>query len=119
MGFLREINARVQTPVDGVPGVKENIGLRYKVLKLIDGSVEDLVDVLYVANKGQNPRLTVQALEAYVEDEVEDVDALFDEVLGFLEMSNCTRRETVGARKMAETMMKNQEGALCPACFHG
>lgn len=33
MGFLRELNKRVSTPVDGLPDVKKNIGLRLEFLQ--------------------------------------------------------------------------------------
>ena len=53
MGFMREINKRVGTPVDGVPDVKKNIGLQYMVASIIDGDIEALVEVLDIANKGK------------------------------------------------------------------
>ena len=51
MGFLREINRTVQTPVDGAPGVKNSVGLRHMAGRLIDGQVEALLEVIYLANK--------------------------------------------------------------------
>lgn len=95
MGFLREINKRVATPVDGLKDVKQNIGLRYMVSGILDGDVEALVEVLDVANKGQNPRITKNSLDAYVEDENTDIDALFAEVLDFLKKANVTKKTVV------------------------
>lgn len=95
IGFLREINKRVQIPMDGVPNVKNNVGLRYAVGQLIDGSVEDLLDVIYLANKTENPRVTMPALEAWVDDEDTDIDAAFDDVMGFLRRANATKKEVV------------------------
>ena len=88
MGFLREVNKKVSTPVDGLKDVNKNIGLQYMVAGVIDGDLEALVDILEVANKGQNPRITRAALDAYIDNEDTDIDALFDEVLDFLKKLN-------------------------------
>lgn len=92
MGFMREINKRVGTPVDGVPDVKKNIGLQYMVASIIDGDVEALVDVLDVANKGKKPRVTKFLLDSYIDDEETDIEALFNEVLDFLGKANATKK---------------------------
>lgn len=91
-GFLKEINKRVMMPVDGVPGLKREAGLRYKVAGMLDGSVDDLIEILEVANRGQEPRATRQILEDYVSDEATDIDQLFREVLDFLKNANCTKK---------------------------
>ena len=91
MGFMREINKRVGTPVDGLPDVKKNIGLQYSVAGIIDGDLEALVDILEVANKGQNPRVTRQLLDGFIDDENTDIDALFCNVLDFLRRANATK----------------------------
>lgn len=92
MGFMREINKKVGTPVDGLPDVKKNIGLQYNVAGILDGDVEALVDVLDVANKGQTPRVTRQLLDVYIDDENTDIDALFDTVIDFLKSANATKK---------------------------
>jgi hypothetical protein len=92
MGFMREINRKVGVPVDGLPDVKKNIGLRYHVAGIIDGDVESLVEVLIAANKGQNPRITAEKLDAYIDDENTDIDYLFSEVLDFLRKANATKK---------------------------
>jgi hypothetical protein len=92
MGFLREVNKQVSVPVDGLPEVKRNIGLRYLVLCMIDGDPEALVDILDAANKGQNPRITRNALDAYLDNPETDVDALSAEVLDFLRSANVTKK---------------------------
>ena len=56
MGFMREINKRVGTAVDGLPDIKKSIGLQYYIAGVMDGDVESLVDILDVANKGHDPR---------------------------------------------------------------
>lgn len=92
MGFMREINKRVGTPVDGVPDVKKNIGLQYMVASIIDGDIEALVEVLDIANKGKKPRVTKFLLDSYIDDEETDIDALFDAVLDFLGKANATKK---------------------------
>lgn len=94
LGFLREMNKKASQPVDGVPGMKKSIGLRYSVAAVMDGDVEALIDVLNVANKGMDPRLTKAELEAYIEDDDTDIDRLFEDVLDFLKKANATKKET-------------------------
>lgn len=92
MGFLRDINKRVDIPVDGLPGVRENVGLRYTIGMLLTNDLETLVEVLFTANKGFKPRVTPEKLDAFIEDANTDVDALFVEVLDFLKKSNATKK---------------------------
>ena len=83
MGFLREINKKVSVPVDGVPDVKQNIGLRYSVARLLDKDAEELEEVLYVANMGCNPRVTKNVLDIFIDDENTDIEDAFEKTLGF------------------------------------
>ena len=92
MGFLRDINKKIDIPVDGLPGVRENVGLRYTVGMLIANDLETLVEVLFTANKGFKPRITPEKLDAYIEDADTDIDELFERVLDFLKKSNATRK---------------------------
>ena len=91
MGFLREINKTAVTNVNGMDGVKANVGFRLALVNLFDKDVETLFRVLMIANKGQNPRLTESTLEYYIDNECEDIAALFNEVLDFLKRSNATK----------------------------
>lgn len=94
IGFMREINKEVSAPVDGFPGVKKSLGLRYAVANIVDGDIDMLEKVLDYANKGQNPRVTKQTLDAYIDDETTDIDKLFEDVLNFLKQTNATRKTT-------------------------
>lgn len=91
LGFMREMDPRAKETKNGIT---KNIGLRLAIAGIIDGEIEMLIDVLDVANKGQDLRLTRRALEDYIEDEETDIDQLFEDVLGFLKTANCTRRAT-------------------------
>ncbi|SHK31587.1 tail assembly chaperone [Hespellia stercorisuis] len=102
MGFLRDINKTVAMPVDGMPNVKKNVGLRYTIMKLYDGDVEGLEEVLNTANAGQSPRVTKMLLDSYIDDEDTDIDALFEEVMGFLKTANATKKETLSVLETIE-----------------
>lgn len=92
MGFMREINKKVGTFVDGLPDVKKNMGLQYYVAGILDGDVEALVEVLDVANKNQKPRVTLAALDSYIDDADTDIDKLFEDVVDFLSRANATKK---------------------------
>lgn len=109
MGFLREINKKVDIPVDGVPGMRENVGLRYTVGMLLANDLEALVDVLDVANKGLQPRVSRGDLDHYIESEDTDIDALFRDVLDFLERANATKRAVKELREAFEARKKQSE----------
>lgn len=108
MGFMREVNKRIGRPVDGMPNVKRNIGLRWLIAGVIDGDVEDLVEILDTANKGQNPRLTKAVLDEYIDNECEDIDKLFDDVLGFLKNANATKKTVEALLAELEAQKANQ-----------
>lgn len=91
-GFLKDINQTVTMPVKDVPGKHKNVGLAYYVASILDGDIEALVDVLDKANKGRDPRLIRADLENYIDNENTDIDNLFEDVINFLEKSNCCRK---------------------------
>lgn len=101
-GFMREIDKRqiVKAP----NGTQQNIGFQTAVGGILDGDAQALEDVLLLANKGQEPRLTADVLEEYIEDEETDVDALFNGVIDFLKKSNVSKKKTLNLLKQAETM---------------
>jgi hypothetical protein len=109
MGFMREINKKIVAPVPDLKGVTKEMGLQYKVAGLIDGDVEDLIEILHVANKGCDPRVTVAELDAYIDEECTDIDALFAEVMDFLRSANATRKTVAALEKRAAEMMEQQK----------
>ena len=92
MGFVRKLDKSVNIPVDGLPGVKKDIGLTYAIMSLMDNDIVMLANVIDIANEGQNPRLTKAAIDAYLEDESTDIEELFNKILGFFKSANCTKR---------------------------
>ena len=110
MGFLREINKKMSTPVDGVPDAKQNVGLRFALASVvIDKDIEALVDMLFAANKGQNPRVTPALLDGYIDDESTDIDALFEDVIGFLKSANATKLAAAKVVEQYEEALKKQD----------
>ena len=111
MGFLREINKKISTPVDGLKDV--NIGLQYIVASVIDGDPEALVDLLEVANKGFSPRVSRNLLDSYIDDAETDIDDLFKTVIDFLKNANATKKavetilEAVEKQKAKEQANQN------------
>lgn len=92
MGFVRKLDKSVNIPVDGLPGVKKDIGLTYAIMSLMDNDIVMLANVIDIANEGQSPRLTKSAIDAYLEDENTNIEELFDKILGFFKSANCTKR---------------------------
>ena len=90
------------------------MGMQYAFAELLDGNVETLCDVLYIANKSQSPRLTKAAIDTYIDDEGTNIDTLFDQVIDFLKNTNATKKETQTVlKRVAEAQeqekQKNQE----------
>lgn len=102
IGFMHELDKRVKQPVNGVPGMSKNIGFKYVVADLMDGSIDALIDILDVANIGQTPRLKRSEIEAHLEDDDTDIDALFELVLDFLSRANVCRRTVEDLKKAIE-----------------
>lgn len=110
MGFLREINKTTTVPVKDIPGKVTNMGMQYAFAELLDGNVETLCDVLYIANKSQSPRLTKAAIDTYIDDEGTDIDALFDQVIDFLKNTNATKKETQTVlKRLAEAQEQEKQ----------
>ena len=102
MGFMREMNKKIATPVDGLKDVKKNIGLQYTIAGLLDGDLEALVDILETANTGFKPRVTRAILDGYIDDENTDIDELFDKVIDFLSSANATRKTMQNLQELLE-----------------
>lgn len=100
-GFLKEINKLV-VQKDG--GVERKNGFQVYLAEMLDGNAEALVTILNMANKGQDPRVTVQLLEEYLDDEDTDIEAVQNDVIDFLSKSNSTKLKTQKLMKFAEMM---------------
>lgn len=107
MGFLREANKLVSSSVEGT-NVKKDIGARYMIARVIDGEADALVDLLDVANKGQNPRVTKAALDAYIDNSDTDIDQLFDDTMDFLGKANATKKMVAKMQEAIEESKAQQ-----------
>lgn len=113
IGFVRDINKRVVTPVDGT-NKKQELGLQYAVAGLIDEDPLEVVDILLTANKTENPRITAAKLEAYIEDESTDFSAMCKNILDFFKRGNATKKLTASIVEMVEREKAKQEATQNP-----
>ena len=108
IGFVKEVNGRRQAPLGN--GMKEDVGLEYVIAKIQEGDILTLVDVLDLGNKyAGEPRLTRSIIEEYLEDENTDIERLFDDVLGFFEKSNATKKKVKMIKEATEAAEKAQQ----------
>ena len=108
IGFVKEVNGRRQAPLGN--GMKEDVGLEYVIAKIQEGDILTLVDVLDLGNKyAGEPRLTRSVIEEYLEDENTDIERLFDDVLGFFEKSNATKKKVKMIKEATEAVEKAQQ----------
>lgn len=113
IGFRRAIDPTITRKIDGVQGKVEQLGLQMAIAGVMDGDVEDIINVLDIANKGFEPRITRSTLEAYIEDETTDIDELCEKLLGFFEKANVTKKivarlkETVAEQKAKKEAEQN------------
>ena len=89
MNFLRAAN-KTMTQQDDL-GVKQNVGLSYLLSGVYDGDIEDLETVILLANAGQDPTVTRNTLDAWIEDPQTDITEVFAQVIGFLSKANVSR----------------------------
>ena len=110
MGFLREANRTVKIPVQGMQGVTKEIGARYLIARVVvDQETDALVDLLDMANKGENPRATKALLDSYIDSEETDIDKLMEETKNFLLKANATKKAVKEILKEYEEQMAKKQ----------
>lgn len=109
MRFLRNINQTAYRRYDN--GMQEEAGLAKAVASLIDGNLDALVDMLFMANEGQSPRVTKMLLDSYIEDAATDIDALVEEWLDFLKQSNATKKIVAPMMEAVARAKEQKEGS--------
>lgn len=107
MHFIGEMNKRVTVSMDAWGGKEENVGLNYYIAKLMDGDLEALQQILFVANKTETPKLNISMLNNWFEDENTDIDAIFKQVTDFLSEANCTKRAYKAIKIAVEEQNQN------------
>jgi predicted DNA-binding protein len=106
LGFVREIDKKKTEKTES--GATVNVGLNYAVAALIDEDPLELVEILYTANKTEKERVSKELLEEYIE-EVEDLEGLFKDVLGFFEKGNATKKKTAAVLEFVAKEKAKQE----------
>lgn len=109
MRFLRDINKKIETPIEFGSAVKQQIGLKYYVSLLLDDDVVALSTVLITANAGQKPNLTQAVIDSYFDNPETNLDELFDSVMEGLETANATKKIVLQLKKAVEAAEANQE----------
>lgn len=109
MRFLRDINKKVEAPIEFGSAIKQQIGLKYFVSLLLDGDITALATVMITANAGQKPNLTQAIVDNYFDDEDTDIDALFDSVMEGLETANATKKVVIQLKEAVEAAEAQQE----------
>ena len=102
LGFLKEINKRYVIKHDGV---EVKAGLETILPNLANSDVETLLEVLKIANQTEKEKASYAELERII-TEAEDIEGLFEEVLGALEESNFT---AIKAKRFMK-VVRNQKG---------
>ncbi|WP_314068322.1 tail assembly chaperone [uncultured Vagococcus sp.] len=101
--FVREIDKRLPLEQEGI---KFGFGLSAKVVPELQGTnVNTLSNVLYMANLTEEELIEQDEIDDYI-DEVEDIEALFDQVMKELAESNAGK---LAMRNLNESLKKNKK----------
>lgn len=109
LGFRRELDPQITRKIDGVNGKVEHLGMQFAIAGVMDGDVEDIINVLDVANKGFEPRITKKELEAFIENEDTDIDTLCEKMLDFLKRANVTKKTLARLQEQVEEQKAKAE----------
>lgn len=99
-------------PVQGMQGTTKEIGARYLIASVVvDQEPNALVDLLDLANKGENPRVTKAMLDSYIDSEEVDIDELMEKTKDFLSKTNATKKAVKEILKEYEEQMAKKRQA--------
>ena len=87
-------------------GIRVDVGLAMMIGNIVEGDVMALRDALVLMNEGMTPRATEAIINEYIEDENTDIESLFEKVIDFFKMSNCTKKTV---QKVEEEKAKQEE----------
>lgn len=95
-----------------MPGTTKEIGARYLIASVVvDQEPNALVDLLDLANKGENPRVTKAMLDSYIDSEEVDIDELMEKTKDFLSKANATKKAVKEILKEYEEQMAKKQQA--------
>ena len=100
IAFVRELDKKHAIELKG--GGKFGLGLETVIPKLLSDDVITLAEVLYEGTAAEKGRPSQKDIDVYV-DNVEDIDALFEEVIDELKKANATKKKTL---KMAAEILE-------------
>lgn len=103
IGFVRYMDGKSSINQNGV---QFGVGLETLVPKLMSRDTVALSDSLYIANRTENPRITADAVDDFIDDENTDVESLFEQVIEELKKSNATRLKVKDLLKDIEEQAK-------------
>lgn len=106
IGFVRHLDGKSSINQNGV---QFGIGLETLIPNLLTGNTVTLSDCLFAANMTENPRITQDQLDNYIDDEGTDIDFLFDTVLEELKKSNATKKKVENLLKEYEQEMSKTQ----------
>ena len=108
IGFVRYLDGKSSIEQNGV-----QFGLETLIPNLLTGNTVTLSDCLFVANRTENPRVTQEQLDNYIDNENTDIDGLFDDVLKELKKSNATKKKAkMLMKEYEEKMQETQDQAM-------
>lgn len=76
---------------------------------VVDQEPNALVDLLDLANKGENPRVTKAMLDSYIDSEEVDIDELMEKTKDFLSKANATKKAVKEILKEYEEQMAKKK----------
>lgn len=103
VGFVRELDKKYYAQNN--TSVKYGLGIETQVPILLTGDPVTLSEFLYVGTYAEEKRPAQADIDGFI-DEVEDVEALFDEVIEELKRSNATR---VKVGKLQNSLKEQEE----------
>lgn len=91
--FIRELDEKYNLTV---AGKKVGVGIEETIPRILMGNVVALEDVIYAATWTEKKRPTLSEMDDFI-DGVEDIEALFNEVIEELKKQNATKKRTASA----------------------
>ena len=92
MAFVKALDDKYSQK--GIGGAKFGLGLSVIIPKLLDGDTTALEECLAAGFSSEKDKPSTKDIDAYI-DNVEDIDALFDEVIDGLKKHNATKKKAL------------------------
>lgn len=92
MSFVKTLDGKYSQK--GVGGATFGLGLSVIIPKLLDGDTTALEECLSASFSSEKDKPSIKDIDSYI-DYVDDIDALFDEVIDELKKRNATKKKTL------------------------